>query len=221
MTLFDVATVGAMPSRLALVVLALLLAACAGGSEPTDTADAAELEGEALVEALRTGGLVLYLRHTETTSGGVDAYETLGDCAAQRELSEAGRVDAREIGVAFDELDVPLDRVVASPFCRTVETAELAFGATETDEALLALPTMEGVSEEARDRVAAAGRELIATPPAGEGNVVLVGQLGNVSPITGTSMDEGGTAVFRPDGGGSFDLVAQVPPQGWQALAAG
>lgn len=198
-----------------LLIVALTLTACGGLSAPEPEGP---LTGQRLVAALQEGGLVLYLRHTETAEGGTDSVDTLGDCAAQRELSEAGRRDAREIGAAFDALAVPVARVLASPFCRTVETAELAFDQVRTDDALLALDA----TAPSRDEQAAAEgrvRELLADePPHGE-NVVLVGHLSNVGPVTDTSPEEGGTVVFRPGGDGDFVLVAEVPPQGWQRLA--
>lgn len=202
------------PSALLLLVGALLLSACAGGGS------GGNLEGDELADALREGGYVVYLRHTATTAPGVDDFETIGDCDAQRELSDEGRDDAVEIGQAFEALQVPVGDVFATPFCRCTETAELAFGRFEPTEALLSLSTMERVSDEERDRVAAEGAELIGTVPQEGTNTVLVGQLSNVSPITGTGMDEGGTAIFRPDGDGGFELVAELEPQGWQALAS-
>lgn len=202
-----------MSARL-LLVLALLLTGCSGLGSPEPEGP---LTGERLVDALRDGGLVLYLRHTETTEGGVDSVDTLGDCSAQRELSDAGRQDAREIGEALSELEVPVATVLASPFCRTVETAELAFDEVGTDDALLALAST-GQSTAEQDAAQERVRELLAEePPEGE-NVVLVGHISNVGPVTGTSPAEGGTVVFRP-GGDGFRLVAEVPPQGWQRLA--
>ncbi len=87
-----------------------------------------------------------------------------------------------------------------------------------TDDALLALAsTGQGKAEQ--DAAKQGVRELLADePPDGE-NVVLVGHISNVGPVTGTSPEEGGTVVFRPDGRGGFALVAEVPPQGWQRLA--
>lgn len=205
------------PRRLLLLPVLGLLVACSPSSD--DSLDLGLLTGDALVQELRDGGLVLYLRHTETTGGGVDSIATLGDCSEQRELSDDGRQDAREIGAAFEVLELPVERVVASPFCRTVETAELAFGETETDEGLLALASVGQVSDQERDRSRAAGEALIAAVPPDGSNVMLVGHVSNVGPITGVSPAEGGTAVFRPDGDGGFTLVAEVPPQGWQELA--
>lgn len=201
--------------RPAALVAALLLTGCAGLSAPEPEGP---LTGERLVSAVRDGGLVLYLRHTETTEGGVDSVSTLGDCSAQRELSAAGRRDAREIGAAFDDLAVPVASVLTSPFCRTVETAELAFGEARTDDALLALAST-GQSPAEQEAAQARVRALLAEQPPDGQNVVLVGHISNVGPVTGTSPEEGGTVLFRPDGDGGFALVAEVPPQGWQRLA--
>ncbi len=60
----------------------------------------------------------------------------LDDCSTQRNLSDAGRREARQIGLAFRARGVVVDRVLASPWCRCVETARLAFGSAEIAPAL-------------------------------------------------------------------------------------
>jgi hypothetical protein len=83
----------------------------------------------ALVERLRAGGFVLYLRHTSTDFGQNDSrmkgYE---DCDNQRNLTDKGRDEARAIASHMKRLKIPVGAVLASPFCRTMETARLAFG---------------------------------------------------------------------------------------------
>lgn len=190
-------------------LLVSTLLACSDPEPPI-----APLAGEPLVEALRDGGYVLYLRHTETTRGGADDLATLGDCSAQRPLSDTGRQDARELGAAVRTLGVPVGDVLASPFCRTVETAELAFGAAETDDRLLALAPSG--SDRAPDPEPL--RRLLSMSPPDGTNTVLVGHVSNVGLVSDVEPEEGGTVVFRPDGD-DFVLAGQVPPQGWQALA--
>lgn len=193
-----------------LLAACLLLVACS----PVEVQG--PLAGEDLVTALRDGGHVLYLRHTATTRGGADDLTTLGDCAAQRPLSEAGRADARALGEAVRALDVPVGDVLASPFCRTVETAELAFGdGVRTDERLLALAPDGSNLPALRDGV----RALLADEPDDGRNTVLVGHVSNLRAAVDVQPDEGGTVVLRPDGDGGFTVVGEVPPQGWQALA--
>ena len=184
----------------------LLLSGCSGLSAPEPEGP---LSGERLVEALREGGLVLYLRHAATEEGDPDGVAT-DPCEQQRGLTAEGRTQARAIGAALEALDVPIGRVLASPFCRTVETAELAFGSAEPEDALL--PVETGESTEAVE-------QLLSAAPDDGTNTVLVGHISNVRPASGATPEEGGTVVFRPDGDGRFRVAAEVGPGGWQRLA--
>jgi phosphohistidine phosphatase SixA len=191
-------------------LLLVLTAACGAVDEPETVRP---LVGAELVDALRDGGHVLYLRHAETPEDGTDQPGSLGDCSRQRLLNDAGRADAVALGEAVRALEVPVGEVLASPYCRTVETAELAFGEAVT-EAGLVTPTPE-----TRGRTTTALRRLLRTEPEDGENTVLVGHLTNLRLLSTASPDEGGTVVLRPDGEG-FVLVGSVPPQGWQELAA-
>ena len=101
-------------------------------SEPRET-----LPPAALVAELRKGGYLLYFRHAATDMSQNDS-KSLGptDCANQRNLSPKGREDARAIGPAFHDLGIPVGRVLASPMCRTEETARLIFGQSEPSTAV-------------------------------------------------------------------------------------
>lgn len=172
-------------------------------------------EGSELLRALRAGGLVIYLRHAATQPASDTDYQNLANCSAQRNLSERGREQARTIGRAFRNLGIPVGRVQSSAFCRTLETANLAFGRADQSMDLTSLPQAGGDAEEER-RVAAL-RELLATPvPAGQ-NTVLVGHLFNIQRAAGISIAEGEAAVIRPREGG-YDLVSTVPAEQWEML---
>src|SRR5262245_65452158 len=87
------------------------------------------LAPSAAIDALRKGGYVLYFRHAATDMSKNDAgMKSFDDCPTQRNLVDRGRDDARAIGAAIKTLGIPIGKVRASPYCRTVETAELAFG---------------------------------------------------------------------------------------------
>jgi len=91
---------------------------------------AAGLSGEALVQALRQGGFTIYFRHEATDWSQSDHIQKTGDwlsCdgASVRQLSTTGRQSAVSTGKAIRTLGVPVGRVLASPYCRTVETARL------------------------------------------------------------------------------------------------
>ncbi|WP_245638701.1 histidine phosphatase family protein [Hydrogenophaga palleronii] len=77
---------------------------------------------------LREGGCVLLMRHAQTQGGGGDPPNfTLGDCSTQRNLSEAGREQARKMHTAFMREQVQIHQVRSSAWCRCADTAMLAF----------------------------------------------------------------------------------------------
>src|SRR5688500_12582170 len=82
-----------------------------------------------LMRQLREGGYVLYLRHASTDMSRNDAnMKSYEGCASRRDLTDAGRAEARAIGEHVRRLQIPIGEVLASPFCRTMDTARLAFG---------------------------------------------------------------------------------------------
>lgn len=82
-----------------------------------------------LVELLREGGYVLYARHGEATVGVDQPYLNFQNCFTQRNLSEVGRRQAIYYGEIIRNLRIPISYpVLTSPFCRAIETGQLAFG---------------------------------------------------------------------------------------------
>ena len=80
---------------------------------------------------------LVYFRHAATNANQVDADKLdFARCETQRNLSGDGRRMARDIGVAFKALGIRVDKVVSSPYCWTVETAQFAFGRNEVSPVL-------------------------------------------------------------------------------------
>src|SRR5258708_6167080 len=103
-----------------------LLAPTAAVAQP---ATVPPLAGADLLAALRAGDRILYFRHANTDHSQVDQRGMrLEDCTAQRNLTDRGRDHSRALGEAIRSLGVPIGPVLASPLCRTMETATLAFG---------------------------------------------------------------------------------------------
>src|SRR3954447_20948073 len=101
----------------------LLLALFLGASPSAAPADAS------IIAKLRQGGYVLYMRHASTDFSQNDsANRSFDDCANQRNLTDKGRDEARAVAAHVKRLGIPIGEVLASPFCRTMETARLAFG---------------------------------------------------------------------------------------------
>lgn len=92
------------------------------------------VEGEiklnkSLLDLLREGGSILYVRHGEANVGVDQPNLNFQNCFTQRNLSEEGRRQAIYYGEILRNLGIPISYpVISSPFCRTIETAQLAFG---------------------------------------------------------------------------------------------
>ena len=174
-----------------------------------------ELSGANLVQELRKGGYVLYIRHASTDFSRNDANMTsYEDCASQRNLTDKGREEARAVGAHIRRLGIPIGKVFASPFCRTVETALLAFGKAEKTQEVRGGPLRTDDSKR-YDPL----RMLLATPPAKGGNNVVSSHGNPYFAVFGAPyLAEGEVAVVRPGGKARFETVARILPGGWEAL---
>ena len=165
-----------------------------------------------LLALLRDGGNVIYFRHAATTNITDRDASRLDDCSTQRNLSDEGRAQARAIGDAFRRLGIAVDAVLASPYCRTQDTARLAFGRVEVAIDLFSLGQPKHPDDKARaERL----RERLGTPPAAGKNTVLVSHGSPLDSVAGEFLNEGEAAVARPDGSGRFRLVARVRAEQW------
>jgi virginiamycin B lyase len=212
---------------LALVVLAALIG-CDSGSDEDEAGPArttAATAGRppaiptALVEQLQGGGYVLAFRHAATDLSTTDTTADPRDCSRQRNLSAKGRRQAREIGRAFRRLGIPVGRVRASPFCRTRDTARLAFGRVQPSGSLLSgdFFSHEAAGERQASRL---GRLLAERPRAGT-NTVLVSHAFAIDDATGVSLAEGEAAIVRGGRGPrAFDVVGRVEAGEWSQLEA-
>jgi broad specificity phosphatase PhoE len=197
----------------ALAVCAMLVGILPAAAQPAVSAPP-ELKGAALVVALRGGGYVLYFRHAATDFGQNDEKMTgYEDCATQRNLIDKGRADARAIGASMRALGIPIGEVLASPFCRTMETAQLIFGRATASPAARGGPAQP----ESQDRYAAL-RELLVTPvPSGTNRVIVSHGNPFRAIVGGTYLAEGEAAVIKPLGK-DFRVVSRVPADEWHAL---
>jgi len=193
------------------VALAFLARAPASAESPRAT-----LAGAQLLSVLREGGLVIYFRHTSTDFGQNDEQMTgFEDCARQRNLTDAGRAEARRIGAEIARLDIPVGEVLASPFCRTMETARLIFGHAEATPAARGGPARPETPERYADL-----RKLLSTAVKPGVNLVIVSHGNPFAAVAGTPyLAEGEAAVIRPLEAQGFAVVARIRKDEWESLA--
>jgi hypothetical protein len=168
-----------------------------------------------LLSELRKGGYAIYFRHTSTDFSRDDSRsKSDDDCDNQRPLTDKGREEARRIGAAFQALKIPVEKVLASPRCRTMETAMLAFGRAEKANDVRGGPA----TPDNPDRYA--GLRLLLSTAVKPGANLVVSSHGNPFYATAGApyLAEGEAAVVRPLGK-DFEIAARVRHDAWRALA--
>jgi phosphohistidine phosphatase SixA len=178
----------------------------------------------AAFENLKQGGFVVVIRHgkTDAVSGMSEDKSPLdlANCADQAMLSEAGRAQARAIGMAFKSAGIPVGTVLASGYCRAIEMARLAFGRVETSDALLLqnfVPVAGAPVPPAWPQRVEAMKMLLATAPEASTNTILITHFPNVKAALGLQIEFGDAVIVKPDGQG-FHLVARIFATEWPSL---
>ncbi len=161
---------------------------------------------ETLWKLLERGGQVLFLRHATTTPGVGDPPQfKLADCATQRNLSAEGRSQARQLGEVLKRREVKVEEVLASPWCRCIETARLALGGSRSWEPL---SNLFGRQEAAAAQVKALRTRIGAWR--GKGNLVLVSHGSTALALTGAHPAMGEMLVLTPAGPDAFKLTGRL-----------
>jgi phosphohistidine phosphatase SixA len=185
-------------ARFLVAILALVLPAASYGDE-------------AAWKLAQSGGQVLFIRHATTTPGvgDPDGFR-LEDCKTQRNLSEAGRAEAKRLGEVLRSRKVPLGEVLSSPWCRCHDTAQLAFGNPGTR--WTPLSNLFGRSQASEAQV----RELRSRIGSyqGKANLVMVSHGSVALPLAGISPQQAEIIVLTPLGGDRFRVAGRIPPPG-------
>lgn len=175
-----------------------------------------------LYNSLKRGGFIFYTRHGEATIGRDLTHLNFQNCLTQRNLSEKGRRQAIYYGEILRYLQIPIKYPVsASPFCRTIETAQLAFGSNnvhvdpfwiEVYKLSGNLPSLE------KQRILSNLNSVLETIPEEGRNTVIVAHgfpkwigLGHISNM--------GTVIIKPNGqGNGYIVVSQLSIADWSTL---
>jgi phosphohistidine phosphatase SixA len=196
-----------------------LLTGAAPTSAQTDQS-VADTKGVAL--ALRSGGLVILVRHGATFSDQADTDPfNLADVSKQRNLNDKGKGLARAFGEAIRAAGVPVGKVYTSQFNRAYETAVLAgFKNIETTVDL-----SEGglvVTPDENNRRAKTLRAMLANAPRAGENDILITHKPNIIDALGKDwfdVKEGEASIFKPEGG-KYRLLARVQMEDWPTVAS-
>lgn len=167
----------------------------------------AQAQEEIARALLARGEAVVYFRHGATTWSGIDQLDWPRE--RQRLLSELGIEQSEQIGAAFRAQNLPVGEVLASPFARCRDMAEIAFGRVEERMELV------GLLSDASGRPARVQylREKLSEAPVG-GNRIIVAHRSNIAEVAGVTLQEGDAVVVAPTGS-SFETLAVLRPDQW------
>ncbi len=184
-----------MTSRRALLLLPLFLPFAAARAEDDPW------------KLLTEPGAVILFRHATAPGTGDPAGFVLGDCSTQRNLDDRGRAEAHALGAAFRRRGIVVGRVISSQWCRSRETAELAFPGRVEDEP--AFNSFFG-NRAGEPSATAAARQIVAGWK-GPGVLVAVTHQVNISALTGIAPRPGeGVIVSMTDG--QPTVLGRLPP---------
>lgn len=160
--------------------------------------------------ALAERPYVILLRHGDAPGRNEPASFDLNDCTTQRNLSDKGRDEAREMGDALRARGVNVAKVMASRWCRTHETAELLnLGPVEAHR------TFDNLEFNKHRSVTMLEREhqLIASWH-GPGVLVIVTHSSNIKALTGLDAERGTVIIASPTDDIGMNLsFGQMSPQ--------
>jgi len=154
-------------------------------------------------------GYVLLMRHSYAPGVGDPDNFKLNDCSTQRNLSDVGRQDAKDVGEWLQRREIKIFRVETSRWCRAKETAQLlGLGKVRLNK------NLDSLFEEAdalNHPQTAAVRKQIQNHRNKTGLLVLVGHYVNIAALTGVGVASGEGILIKANALGEFKVFGATP----------
>lgn len=160
---------------------------------------------EKIWEKLKVGGLVVLMRHTSTATKNNPLLRD-PSCLKERKLSDKGRKQATRIGEMFVAKGVLINKVLTSPYCRTTDTANIAFGRSQPADLLSLLEVLPQKQAEANTEKLS---QIIGSYSDTE-NLILVTHAPNIIAVSFESVEMGAFLVLQPKGDDEFEEVGII-----------
>ena len=179
----------------------------------TATNDSTELRREKLMEALKSGGYTVMLRHARTDRSFNEQRDPVPMARKdQRNLNDEGIKDAALMGVVFRKYGIQFAEIISSPMYRTVETAEYSVGKpTSTTMLLRVIPATPEQAALIKQAPKKGTNRLIVTH-----HFVIETHVPGIKP---GDVAESEAAVVRHTADGKVQLVGRITLGDWQYLA--
>lgn len=154
-------------------------------------------------------GYVLLIRHALAPGSGDPANFKVNDCSTQRNLSDQGRVEAKEIGEWLARREIKIFRVESSRWCRAKETAQiLNIGKVVLNKNL---DSLLGESDLPNHKQTVNIKKRIVNHRNTSGLLVFVGHFVNFQAAVGASLDSGEGVLVKANAKGEIKIVGSLP----------
>jgi len=164
---------------------------------------AARAENDDVWSLLKKPGYIILLRHSYSPAS-PEVEPKFGDCSTQRNLDESGRAQARRLGDEFRKHGINSATLVASQYCRAIETAKLTKLGPVRELPALNQVYMSGLRDAEQQ-----GKQYMKTIPANQ-LTVLVSHISNIQAIAGVNLGDGEMAVVHLDKTGAVVVDGRI-----------
>ena len=157
---------------------------------------------------LRKPGHVVLLRHSNAPGSQTESDDmNFKDCSIQRNLDADGKAQAARIGDAFRKRGIAKLQLIASQYCRAIETAKLTKLGPVSENPVLNLVYVADLV--AKNAALKKSVELIRKIPPKQ-LTMLVTHVGNIQAIASTSLESGEMVVVHLDKSGAVVVDGKI-----------
>ena len=157
---------------------------------------------------LRKPGHVVLLRHSNAPGSQTESNDmNFKDCSIQRNLDADGKAQAARIGDAFRKHGIAKLQLIASQYCRAIETAKLTRLGPVSESLVLNLVYIADLV--AKSAASKKSVELIRKIPPNR-LTMLVTHIGNIQAIAATSLEPGEMVVGHLDKSGAVVVDGKI-----------
>src|SRR6476619_7310616 len=157
---------------------------------------------------LRKPGHVVLLRHSNAPGSQTESNDmNFKDCSIQRNLDADGKAQAARIGDAFRKHGIAKLQLIASQYCRAIETAKLTRLGPVSESLVLNLVYIAHLV--AKSAASKKSVELIRKIPPNR-LTMLVTHIGNIQAIAATSLEPGEMVVVHLDKSGAVVVDGKI-----------
>lgn len=152
---------------------------------------------------------VILMRHALAPGTGDPPNFRLNNCSTQRNLSQEGRRQAKQIGQVFRQRQIPVARVLSSQWCRCLDTARLLnLGRVESFPALNSFFRDRSTESRQTEQL----RQFMIQNKSDRQVVIMVTHQVNITAIAGTIPDQGDAIVLQLDHQNRFKTIGTLNP---------